>query len=48
LSRARDNIIAGKPVGNAARLRETTAAMLASWRGALLDWCARPGKAAAS
>src|SRR5580700_7923345 len=43
-----DQIVAGKPGGNAARLRETTAAMLASWRGALLDWCARPGKAAAS
>ena len=48
LSRARDNIIGGKPVGNTARLRETTASMLALWRGALLGWCARTGKAAAN
>jgi hypothetical protein len=48
LSRARDNIIAGKPVGNTARLRETTASLLASWRGALLGWCTRAGNASAS
>jgi hypothetical protein len=48
LSRARDNIIAGKPVGNTARLRETTASMLASWRGALLCWCTRTGNASAN
>jgi hypothetical protein len=38
LSRARDNIIAGKPVGNTAQLRETMASMLASWRAALLGF----------
>ncbi len=36
LARARDNIMAGKPVRNTARLRETTASILAAWRGALL------------
>jgi hypothetical protein len=48
LSRARDNIIAGKPVGNTMRLRETTASLLASWRGALLGWCGHTGNASAN
>jgi len=43
LARARDNIVAGKPVGNTARLRETTASVLASWRGALLGCFSRAG-----
>jgi len=47
LSRARDNVIAGKPLGNTAGLHETTISMLASWRGTLLGWCARTGNASA-
>src|SRR5438445_10313132 len=47
LSRPRDNIIAGKPLGNTARLGEMTISMLASWRGALLGWYARTGNASA-
>jgi hypothetical protein len=47
LRRARDNIIAGKPVGNAVRLRETTASLLASCRGVLLGWCGHTGNASA-
>ncbi len=46
LSRARDNIMAGRPVGNMARLRETTASMLASWRDAVLGF-ARAGSVTA-
>ena len=47
LARARDNIMTGKPVRNTARLRETTAAVLASWRGALLGGFSRAGTASA-
>jgi len=47
LARARDNIMAGKPVRNTARLRETTASALASWRGALLGRFSRAETASA-
>ena len=45
LVRARDNIMAGKPVRNTGRLRETTAAVVATWRGALLGCFSRAGTA---
>ena len=47
LHRARDNIIAGKPIGTTARLRETTASWLCSWRGAALGCLSRAGVASA-
>jgi len=47
LARARDNIIAGKPARNTARMRETTASILTSWRGALLGCFSRAGTASA-
>jgi hypothetical protein len=47
LHRARDNIIAGKPAGSTARLRETTASWLSAWRGAVLGCLSRRGVASA-
>jgi hypothetical protein len=47
LHRARDNIIAGKPIGSTARLRETTASWLSAWRGAVLGCLSRRGVASA-
>jgi hypothetical protein len=47
LHRARDNIIAGKPVGTKARLRETTASWLCAMQGAVLGCLSRSGVASA-
>ena len=47
LARARDNIMAGKPVRNTARLLEITASVLAAWRGTLLGCFSRAGTASA-